>query len=85
MPCIKKAALPRYNSRRGWTGGNSRVLYLFRDKLTGKKIVRPGGGPRKKLLGAPGSNATVRVATRGEAEQYWQKPLHAGWNYACPR
>jgi hypothetical protein len=30
-----------------------------------------------------GPEATVRVATRGEAEELWQRPLHPGWTVAA--
>ncbi len=79
----KRITLPKWNPKRGWVGGNSLTLYAFIDKITGKKVVRPGGGARKKLLGAPGDNASVRVATCGEARKLWQDPLHAGWK--CKR
>lgn len=72
-------ALPRYSEKRGWTGGDSRTLYAFTAKQTGTTRVYPGGGPGKKLLMHWGPEATVRVATRAEAEAHWQKPLHAGW------
>lgn len=86
MPCVKgTVTLPRWSGTKGWYGGRSNVLYAFRDKMTGKVVVRPGGGGKRRLLGAPGPNATVRVATRAEAEKHWQKPLHGGWNYACKR
>lgn len=36
----------------------------------------------KKLLMHWGPEADVRVATRSEAEELWQRPLHAGWKVA---
>jgi hypothetical protein len=29
-----------------------------------------------------GPQATLRIATRDEAEEHWQRPLHAGWKVA---
>lgn len=77
----KKVSLPRYDEKRGWTGGDSRTLYMFTDRRTGTRDVHPGGGGAgKKLLMHWGPEADVRVATRSEAETHWQNPLHAGWN-----
>jgi len=78
----KKVVLPRYDDRRGWTGGDSRTLYAFTDRRTGRVAVYPGGGAGKKLLMRVGPEADVRVATRPEAEELWQSPLHAGWKVA---
>ena len=79
----KKAALPRYTERQGWIGGDSRTLYAFTDRRTGKVGVYPGGGgSTKKLLMRVGPEADVRVATRAEAEEHWQSPLHVGWKVA---
>lgn len=64
---------PIYTESRGWVGGDSRTLYAMTDRLTGRTIVRPGGGMR-----GVGPNADVRVATRTEAEEGWQNPLR-GW------
>ena len=61
-------------------GGDNRTLYAFTDRRTGRVGVHPGGGPGKKLLMAWGPEAVVRVATRAEAEEHWQSPLHAGWH-----
>ena len=73
-----KAALPRWNDRKGWHGGNSRTLYAFTDKRTGRTLVRP-----VYSAGGIGDYCTVRVATRREAErpdpEGWQNPLHSGW------
>jgi len=74
----KRVKLPRWDDRRGWTGGDSRTLYAFTDRLTGRLYaVRPGGG--RRIADAGGPNADVRLATRAEAERLWQSPLHAGW------
>ena len=76
----KKTALPRYTERQGWIGGDSRTLYAFTDRRTGKVGVYPGGGgSNKKLLMHVGPEADVRIATRAEAEDLWQSPLK-GWN-----
>lgn len=75
----KKVTLPRYHERRGWTGGDSKTLYILTDRRTGSVGVYPGGGTGKKLLMNWGPEADVRVASRGEAEKHWQNPLHVGW------
>jgi hypothetical protein len=69
--------LPHYDQRKGWCGGDRRTLYAFIDKRTGHVVVRPGG-----LLPRIGPEATVRIATRGEAERLWQSPLSSGWKVA---
>lgn len=66
--------LPRYTERRGWVGGDRRTLYAFTGTLTGETIVRPGDG-----ASGIGPTCTVRVATRAEALEHWQDPLHVGW------
>lgn len=76
----KKVSLPRYDERRGWVGGDSKTLYTFTAHRTGAVGVYPGGGAGKKLLMHWGPEADVRLATRPEAEEHWQSPLHAGWN-----
>jgi hypothetical protein len=63
-------------------GGDNRTLYTFTGKMTGAVEVHPGGGPNKKLLMGWGPDATVRLATKQEAEAHWQSPLHAGWKVA---
>jgi hypothetical protein len=73
-----RVKLPRYDARKGnWTGGDSRTLYAFTDPATGRVWVVPGG---YAMLYGP--QATVRIATRDEAEERWQRPLHAGWKVA---
>jgi len=78
-PRAKKAPrLPRYDERTGgWRGGDSRTLYAFTVHRTGRTFVRPGG-----QVVNMGPEVTVRIATREEAEDLWQKPLHVGWNVA---
>lgn len=75
----KKTSLPHYDEKRGWIGGDDRTLYTFTGRVTGAVGVYPGGGPRKKLLMNWGPDAIVRPATRAEAEEHWQNPLHVGW------
>jgi hypothetical protein len=71
--------MPRWDKRRGaWVGGDSHTLYTFTDTRTGCKWVRPGA----LTFGALWECATVRVATRAEAEELWQSPLHVGWTVA---
>jgi len=72
-------APPSYDEQHGWMGGDSKTLYAFTDKRTGKVTVRPGGGRGKPGLHHIGPEASVRVATRAEAEAHWQDPLHPGW------
>jgi hypothetical protein len=75
----RRGALPRYNARRGlWSGGESRTLYAFTSLATGRTWVVPGGYAMHW-----GPEATVRVATRDEAEELWQRPLHSGWTVAA--
>ncbi len=72
-----RRSLPRYDERKGWRGGDHRTLYAFVDDRTGNILVRPGG-----LLPNIGPAATVRIATRDEAERLWQSPLSSGWKVA---
>jgi len=74
----KKEALPRWNPKKGWVGGNSKTLYTFTDNITDSIAVAPGGYPHVHV----GPNAEVRMATRAEAEMLWQSPLQAGWKVA---
>lgn len=78
----KKADLPRYTEKHGWVGGDSRTLYAFTDRRTGQVSVHPGGGPKRKLLMRVGPEVDVRIASRSEAEEHWQNPLHMGWKVA---
>lgn len=73
--------LPRFRPKQGtWTGGDSMTLYAFTSKVTGKTFVRPG---HKHDMRTIGPDAEVRVATKAEAEELWQNPLHSGWKVAC--
>ncbi len=73
--------VPRYDERKGWVGGDTRTLYAFIDRTTGATVVHPGTG-RGASTHRTGSDADVRVATRAEALQHWQDPLHTGWTVA---
>ena len=74
----RRGALPRYDERKGlWRGGDSRTLYAFTSLQTGRTWIAPGG---TKMYW--GQEATVRVATRDEAEKFWQPQLHPGWQVA---
>lgn len=75
--CITKAALPRYSEARGWHGGAKNVLYAITDVRTGRMLVRP----RHDIKSGPA--VAIRVATRAEAEEHWQRPLHSGWKVKC--
>lgn len=68
---------PRYTSRHGWTGGDSRTLYAFTDARSGDVTVRPGGSAT-----GIGPACSVAIATRAQAESLWQSPLHSGWRVA---
>lgn len=70
--------MPTWNDTKGWTGGNDRTLYAFTDTRTGRVVVRPVYDTR-----GIGPAATVRVATRTEALEQWQNPLHPGWTVAA--
>lgn len=75
----RRGSLPRYDERKGlWRGGDSRTLYAFTSLQTGRTWVAPGG---TEMYWGP--EATVRVATRDEAEELWQRPLHPGWTVAA--
>jgi len=74
-----RGSLPRYSEHRGlWVGGDGRTLYTFTSTATGLTWVVPGGYRMNW-----GPDATVRVATRDEAEAMWQRPLHPGWKVAA--
>jgi hypothetical protein len=75
----RRGSLPRYDERKGlWCGGDSRTLYAFTSLQTGRTWVAPGA---TEMYWGP--EATVRVATRDEAEELWQRPLHPGWMVAA--
>ena len=74
-----RVSLPRWSDTKGWKGGDSRRLYAFVDNLTGRVTVHHGNAGLRHSSVPVGPNATVRPATRLEAEQHWQSPLHAGW------
>ena len=76
--CVTRAVLPRYSAAKGWHGGAKNVLYAIMDERTGRTIVRP----RESMRGV-GPAVAVSVATRAQAEQHWQKPLHGGWKVKC--
>jgi hypothetical protein len=77
----KPVSLPRWSEKRGWHGGDRRTLYLF-------SLPRPDGViasnvyPGDRLPEAADHRSSVRVATRAEAEEMYQDPLHVGWNVA---
>lgn len=77
-----RSRLPTYDERKGWTGGDSRTLYAFTDRRTGGVTILPGPGAQG--ITAIGPEVTVRVATRAEAEEGWQSPLHRGWTVRNP-
>jgi hypothetical protein len=80
-----KVAVPAYRVKLGrWSGGDKNTLYAFTDTATGKTVVRPGGGSKaSSLMKGIGPEASVRVATKEEAEASWQAPLHDGWKVSC--
>ena len=69
-----KMKMPKYTEGRGWTGGEKDRLYHLTDKRTGQKWVKDIGNMR-----GTGPEVEVRHATRAEAEEMHQKPLHPGW------
>lgn len=70
---------PRWTKANGWIGGSMRTLYVFTDRRNGDKVVSPGRASVDYPHIPAGPACQVRVATRNEAEQYWQSPLHPGW------
>ena len=66
--------VPQYSESKGWTGGDARALYAITDVRTGRTIVRPV----EQMTGV-GPAVTVAQATRAQAEELWQSPLHSGW------
>lgn len=77
-------ALPRWNSKKGWIGGDTRTLYAYTDKRTNRVTVRPGPGTRFGDT-AVGDHATVRVATRAEVDASdWPKGWKTLGNVAVP-
>lgn len=85
MAKAPKTTLPKYNARRGrWVGGDSRTLYAFVDPVTGHKTVTQGtqmadGTHFKHYRIAVGPAATVRVATRAEADAAGYTQGGGGW------
>lgn len=74
---------PRYSAKKGgWTGGDPHTLYRFSggggvgDERAWWRVV-PGQGSRGVIN--HNDRVSVRVATRAEAEEKWQNPLHSGW------
>jgi hypothetical protein len=73
--------LPRYSAKKGgWTGGDKHTLYRYdgggNSEVAWWRVV-PGQGTVGVISHGPGTR--VRVATKAEAEEKWQNPLHAGW------
>lgn len=85
MTRTPNTTLPKYNTRRGrWVGGDSRTLYTFTDPVTGHKTVAQGtqtaDGTHFKHYRIPvGAGATVRVATRAEADAAGYTQGGGGW------
>lgn len=85
MAQAPKTTLPKYNARRGlWVGGDSRTLYTFTDPVTGHKTVTQGtqtadGTHFKHYRIAVGAGASVRVATRAEADAAGYTQGGGGW------
>ena len=68
---VTMSALPRLTDR-GWSGGDSRTLYAFTDRLTGRTTIH-------NTISMPGPNCDVRLATVAEAKAAdWP----AGWKCA---
>lgn len=77
----KKIKIPRWDDRKGWTGGELHRLYAFTCLHTGQVQIRPAG---LRPGDSPGPNCDVRPARRAEAEEGWQRPLHSGWKVVEP-
>ena len=80
LPDAEKNLLTWNDTKCRWEGWDMNTLYAITDNRTGKLLVRPGFDMR-----SIGPEVTIRVATRTEAEERWQKPLHAGWTVSEPR
>lgn len=81
-----KVSVPSFKPKSGkWTGGDSKTLYAFTDinTATGKPFVVVNPGKYPEAMRQVGPEAKARVATKAEAEEYWQNPLHSGWKTAC--
>lgn len=70
----KAVKMPQYSERGGWKGGEKNRLYHITDKRTGKPSVMG-----VEHMRGVGPEVDIRHATRGEAEEHYQKPLHPGW------
>lgn len=71
---MRPRRMPKYSERKGWHGGDKHAIYAFVDKRTHNVRACP-----VYAAGGVGPEVTVRMATRAEAEEQWQRPLHAGW------
>lgn len=78
-PGVHSLRFMNYSESNGWTGGDSRTLYTITDTRTGTVVVRPGDS-----MNGIGPAVDIRVATRAEAEEHWQCPLHSGWKVEEP-
>jgi len=79
----ERRGLPKYSAKLGgWVGGDKRTLYTFSSPSGSWWRVAPGnggeGGAKQVIVHGP--DTIVRVATKAEAEEKWQNPLHGGWN-----
>ncbi len=75
----ERRGLPKYSAKKGgWTGGDTRTLYAFSSPSGSWLRVIPGMGGKGVVVHGP--ETIVRVATKAEAEEKWQNPLHGGWN-----
>lgn len=81
------APAPVFDQKLGaWVGGDKRTLYAFPITWpdgSERVVVAPGAGTRGKagiIKGVGGGTRKPRIATYAEAEEHWQKPLHAAWN-----
>ncbi len=73
--------MPHYSEKGGWKGGEKNRLYHITDKRSDKIVhVRPV----EHMSPGVGPEVNVRHATRAEAEQHWQNPLHPGWKVEEP-
>lgn len=73
----RSGGMPRYDEKHArWLGLDKYTLYAFEDVRTGSILVRPGDAFYTHSIGPA---VRISIATRAQAEQLWQSPLHSGW------
>lgn len=74
----RPASLPKWSEKRGWHGGDRHTLYLFSWPRS-DGVILSNVYPGDRIPEAADHRSVVRVATRAEAEEMYQDPLHGGW------